>query len=363
MTERVRIGLAGAGWVSEHHLDAYEALDDRVVVAAIADPARDAAAARAARYGIDEVYDSVKAMLAGARLDAVDIATPRELHVAHCLLVARHGLPILCQKPLAPTLAEAERLVAELDGSVRLMVHDNWRFRPHYRRVHGWLRDGRIGEVRTATMTLLTSGLLPDASGALPALARQPMLAGLERMLLMEVMIHHVDTLRFLLGPLALAGARLGKRCAEIRGEDRAALLLVGTRGRAADRGSPHRRPGTGEAAAGNDVPGEDTAGNGGAAVSLLGDFMAHGYPPEQRDRLQIFGSDGSIFLGDNHLRLVGATEEDVELDLHADYQASYQGAIAHFLDRLADGEPFETAAADNLETLRIVEAAYRAGS
>ena len=326
---RVRIGLAGAGWVTEHHLDAYRHLRDRASVVAIADPVRAAAEARAAQYDIAEVYGSVEEMLEGTRLDALDIAAPREQHVPLSRLAARHGLAILCQKPLAPTLEEAERLVAELGGRVRLMVHDNWRFRPHFRQAHEWIRGGRIGRLRGALMTILTSGLLPDESGALPALERQPMLAGLERMLLMEVMIHHVDTLRFLLGPLVLAAARLGKRCPRIRGEDRAALFLFD---------------------------------DDGAAVSLLGDFMAHGYPPQQVDRLEIFGTEGSIFLRDDRLRLVGGAEQTVELDLQADYKGSYRAAIAHFLDRLADGGAFETSAEDHLETLGIVEAAYRTG-
>ena len=103
--------------------------------------------------------------------------------------------------------------------------------------------------------------------------------------------------------------------------------------------------------------------GEQGAAVSLVGDFVAHGYPPQQLDRLQIFGSEGSIFLDGDQLRLVaGGGEQRHTLDLAANYKASYRGAIAHFLDRLADGGPFETAPADNLRTLAIVEEAYRTG-
>ena len=142
----------------------------------------------------------------------IDVASPRETHAPICRLAADRGLAIICQKPLAPTFAEAASLVADVGGRVRLMVHENWRFRPHYRRIAEWLRDGRVGEVRTVTMALLTSGLIPDASGRAPAIERQPMFATLERLLVMEVLIHHVDTLRFLLGPLALTGASLGGR-------------------------------------------------------------------------------------------------------------------------------------------------------
>ena len=53
-------------------------------------------------------------------------------------------------------------------------------------------------------------------------------------------------------------------------------------------------------------------------------------------------------------------TDEDVAIDFDADYKASYLAALTHFLDRLDDGEAFETAPEDNLETLRIVEQVYQ---
>ena len=323
----MRVGIAGAGWVARHHLTAWRHLRARAVVAAIADPDVAAAGRRAAEYDIPAVHDSAEQMVDAHELDVLDIAAPREMHAALCRLAADRGLAILCQKPLAPTLAAAEAIVGDVGTRARLMVHENWRFRPHYRRIHAWLRDERIGNLRTAAMSVLTSGLLPDRTGALPALVRQPMLMTLDRMLLMEVLIHHVDTLRFLLGPLSLRGASLGKQCAAIAGEDRAALLLTTT-----ER----------------------------AAVSLIGDFMAHGHPPEAFDRLEVLGDRGAILLERDRLRLVGDRAEEVTVDLAADYQASYLGAITHFLDRLADGAPFETGAEDNLETLGIVEAAYR---
>jgi predicted dehydrogenase len=179
-------------------------------------------------------------------------------------------------------------------------------------------------------MSVLTSGFLPDANGLLPALTRQPMLASLDRLLLMEVLIHHVDTLRFLLGPMTLTGAALGRSCPALRGEDRASLVLT-------------------------------TAA--GAAVSLVGDFMAHGHPGEAFDGLAIYGTRGAIALERDRLRVEGDRPEEFQLDLPANYAASYGAAIAHFVDCLAAGQPFETGPEDNLETLRIVEAAYAAGA
>jgi predicted dehydrogenase len=317
--------------VAPHHLEAWQRLRGRATVVAIADPNVEAARARAKAYGVPAVYPSVEAMLERERmdLDAVDVASPRETHAPICRLAADRSLAIICQKPLAPTFAEAASLVADVGGRVRLMVHENWRFRPHYRRIAGWLREGRVGEIRTVTMALFTSGLIADASGRAPAIERQPMFATLERLLVMEVLIHHVDTLRFLLGPLTLTGAAIGRSCPLVRGEDRASILMTSAAG---------------------------------AAVSLIGDLAAHGYPAAQRDHLEILGGTGTIVLEGDRLRLVrGAdVEEELAIDLEVDYAASYLGALTHFLDRLDDGAAFETSPEDNLETLRIVEEVYK---
>jgi predicted dehydrogenase len=322
--------MIGAGWVTQHHLKAYARLADRVKVIAIADPIAQSRNERAKAYRIPAAYSTAAEMLDRENLDAVDIATPRETHVAMCELAASKGLAILCQKPLAPNLQEAFGLVQKLPPNIRLMVHDNWRFRPHYRFIAQWLGNGYIGRVRQAFMTIFTSGLLPDAEGHLPAVERQPFFATLDRLLLMEVMIHHVDTLRFLFGSLELKGASLGHSCPGVRGEDRATLFMA----------SPLS----------------------GAAIMLSGDFMARGYPAAQFDRLEILGERGTIRLMDSTLQLINGSPISVKVNLDANYLASYQGAIEHFIDCLSSGAPFETSPNDNLETLKLVENAYASG-
>jgi predicted dehydrogenase len=72
--------------------------------------------------------------------------------------------------------------------------------RGYYRDAAAWLREGRIGNVKQAQLTLLTSGVLPGPDGLRPALERQPFMRREKRMLVAEVLIHHLDTLRMLLG-------------------------------------------------------------------------------------------------------------------------------------------------------------------
>lgn len=326
----IRIGLIGAGWVTRHHLDAYRQLAGKAAVAAIADPSEAARMSRATEYGIAAAYASAAEMLAAEKLDAVDIASPRELHAEHVRLAAGAGLAILCQKPLAPSFAEAEALVREIGNRVPFMVHENWRFRPHYRQVKSWLDEGRIGKPVQVSMSVLTSGLVADGEGRLPALVRQPMLAGLEQMLVKEILIHHLDTLRFLLGDLSLRMAVLGRLSEAVIGEDHAFLSLS-----CAD----------------------------GTPVVLAGNLHARGYPGEAFDRLEIFGSRGRILLERDRLHLDAETTETVQLDLAANYAASYRGTIECFLDGLSCGGIPENRPADNIETLRLVDEAYGWGS
>ena len=99
-----------------------------------------------------------------------------------------------------------------------------------------------------------------------------------------------------------------------------------------------------------------------GAAVVLNGDFMAKGYPPAQFDRLDIFGERGTIRFMDTTVQLISERPISQNVDLDKYYAASYRGAIAHFIECLASGAPFETSPADNLETLKLVEGAYARG-
>lgn len=326
MSGALKVGLVGAGWVTQHHLRGWRELGEEAKVVAIADPSAENAALRAKEFGIPACFTSARAMLEQGGIDAVDIAAPRAVHAELVRLAADHGLPVLCQKPLAPTLAEAERLVADVGDRVRLMVHENWRFRAYYRQAAQWLHEGLIGKVKAVSLSLVTSGTVPDAQGHLTALERQPFMRTEERMLVAEVLIHHLDTLRMLLGPLQVRAAALTQTCREMVGEDTAVIHL-------------------------------ETAT--GAGVAVFASFAAYGAPADQKDRLTLLGDAGAIRLDGTDLSLTGPEDRHLSYDQAVVYPASYAAAIAHFVQCLRDGTPFETAPRDNLATLRLVEDCY----
>src|SRR5262249_55929913 len=159
--------------------------------------------------------------------------------------------------------------------------------------------------------------LLPDAGGRRPLLEREPYTQREERMMIAEILIHHLDVMRYLCGELRVVAARGARTVPDVIGETVAAIFL-------------------------------ETAS--GASIEVTGTVAAAGYPPRSPDRLEVVGSRASATFEDNELRLHGASPRRERYDSDQGYQASFDGVIAHFVDCLETGAPFETDPADNLE-------------
>lgn len=319
--------MIGAGMISAYHLRAWSKLDGARVIA-IVDPHEGRCTARAREFGIPSHYRSVEAMLERERVDAVDIASPRETHGPVLRYAVERGLAALCQKPLVPSFDEAEALMSQLPPGARVMVNQNFRFRPYYRQMVAWIREGRLGAISGLTVNTRSSGLLRDAHGRYPYIERQPFVRREQRLMIEEVLIHRLDVARWLCGPLEVVAAQTCHNHPELVGESEAGILLAS----------------------------RDT----GAPVVVDGNFASHGYPELSHDRVEIAGERGRVLLERDVLRLFGERPEE-QVFVHAEaYQQSFDATIAHFVACLHNGEAFLTPPEDNLETLRLVEDAYR---
>lgn len=113
-----------------------------VVSAAHLEPARHLAA----RLGCDAA-EGWEPVVARDDLDAVIVATPPHLHAAISLAALRNGLHVLCEKPLARTLDEAQAMVAEAEAAGRVLKCGfNHRHHPAVQQARKWFEEGRIGE-------------------------------------------------------------------------------------------------------------------------------------------------------------------------------------------------------------------------
>src|SRR5260370_855581 len=93
----LKVALAGAGMISWFHLTAWRSLSDRVRVVAVCDPDVAKASARAKEFSIAKVYIDAEAMFAAEKIDALDVASPRQTHAAWVDAAAAHGIDVLCQ--------------------------------------------------------------------------------------------------------------------------------------------------------------------------------------------------------------------------------------------------------------------------
>lgn len=115
----------------------------------VAMSSRNAAQARAVAddLGIPRAYGSYEEMLADPDIDIVYNPLPNHLHVDYTLAAARNGKHVLCEKPVALSLADAERL-KDCPGNVMVMEAFMVRFHPQWLRAREIAQSGELGEVR-----------------------------------------------------------------------------------------------------------------------------------------------------------------------------------------------------------------------
>lgn len=142
----MRIGLLGSGGIANEHLPAWLSLGVEVSVHSHA-----GAAELVARFG-GEVVETLEELL--ATCDAVDIATPTPSHAELALAALAAGRPVVCEKPLARTSADAERVIAAFEAAgLPLLPGHVVRYFGEYAAMHAAVADGIIGEVAVQRFT------------------------------------------------------------------------------------------------------------------------------------------------------------------------------------------------------------------
>jgi predicted dehydrogenase len=121
---------------------------DRCRVVAIASRDADRSRAVAAELGIARAHGSYEALLADSEVDAVYLPLPNHLHAQWAIASIDAGKHVLCEKPLALTATDAERMIAAAEGrGVRLMEAFMYRLHPTWAAVRQLLAAGRIGRL------------------------------------------------------------------------------------------------------------------------------------------------------------------------------------------------------------------------
>ena len=184
--------LIGCGFFAQNHLHAWRDLMPRARLVAVCDTDAAKAQAAAAAFGIARWYDDASAMFAAERLQFVDIATTMPSHRPLVELAAAHRVPVIVQKPLAPTMTDCVALVAAAErAGVPLMVHENFRFQTPMRRVAEILAAGEIGARSWGRISFRTG---------YDVFANQPYLLRETELIVLDLGTHLLDHARVFLG-------------------------------------------------------------------------------------------------------------------------------------------------------------------
>ena len=147
MSDKVRIGIIGSRFEADIHA-ASIAMGCHGEVVAVASPTPGNAQELAGRYGIPGVYTDYREMLDDPDIDMVTITAPNRLHCQMTLDIAAAGKHVVCEKPLAMTLEEADRMIAACEqAGVHLFYAEELFFTPKYVKAKEMADQGAFGTV------------------------------------------------------------------------------------------------------------------------------------------------------------------------------------------------------------------------
>jgi phthalate 4,5-cis-dihydrodiol dehydrogenase len=321
----LRVALVGAGRIGRVHLKALSATRSAEVVG-VYDQNLDLARERAAAEGVRRVYASWGEVLDDEHVQCVGVLLPHDLHEQYAIEALEAGKHVVCEKPLAPTLAECERMLAAATRAGRKLfpVH-NRVYSLGVERLGEILRQDGIGDVFLAQ----TTGF--EAPPTVQTWLATPRGGG---GVLMSQAVHPMYILRWLLGDVVRVSCLFGDRkVVDMSAEDHAVVLLKFANGIAADM------------------------------TCTFG--IAHG-PLEHS--ITLHGRDGYLELSRAGLHIISPrTYGDTDLHEISVTDTDPTGGFTRMWDDYArgmlDGVSTRQTGADGMHAVEVVQAAYRSNA
>jgi UDP-N-acetylglucosamine 3-dehydrogenase len=308
-----RVAVIGAGAMGANEARACPGLSG-VTVEWIADQDQARAEAVAAEVGAQATTDNTTAI--ASDVDAVIIAVPTPFHRPVTELAAAHGKHIFCEKPIARTIEDAEAMVAACDrAGVRLMIGHVVRFFPEFVKIHDVLQAGTLGRIGLVRASRVNAHPPGDGNWY-----RDLATSG---GLIVDLMIHDLDTLRWYFGDVERVFAQ-GLSYTPYQPTCDYTLAVL----RFANGVIAH-------------VEGSWAHGTWRTAMEIAGEHGIVRHSGEETAPIRV-ERPGPTFWEPLIARR-GAVAE-----------SPYEAELRHFFDRLADGVPFSTEGKDGVRALEL---------
>lgn len=213
--KELRVGMIGYGFMGRTHSNAYKRLNDffpvqhRPVLKAVCARNAEKARAFADNWGYERIETDWRALVEAPDIDLIDIGSPNNTHKEIALAAAANGKMVVCEKPLAMTVAEAEEMVAAVEkAGVANMVWFNYRRVPSIALAKQIIDEGRIGRAFHYRATYLQDWTIaedvPQGGPGLWRLDADVAGSGVTG----DLLAHSIDTAMWLNGPISRVVAK-----------------------------------------------------------------------------------------------------------------------------------------------------------
>ena len=329
MSEQIRFGLIGCGRVSPRHLQSIAELADARLVAV-----SDVIASRVERVAKENnavAYGDYRQMLERRDIDVVNICTPSGMHAQMSIDALQAGKHVICEKPMAMNLADADRMIAaaKATGKKLCIVLQN-RYNPPMLDLRRLVDEGRLGKILLGNATVRWyrpqeyyedgwHGTLAMDGGAL-----------------MNQSVHHIDALQWFIGDVDSVFAHTATLAHKMQAEDAGVAVI---------------------------------RFKNGALGTVEGSTLT--YPENLEGSVALFGEHGSVKIGGTALnrksiwKIEGALEHERELLMHDQvdppsvYGFSHQAVIADMIAALRENREPRTNGREARKSVALVLAMY----
>jgi predicted dehydrogenase len=316
-------GIIGAGDIARKHVAAAMQNAPGHRLAAIMRRDREEAERFARDFGVDKFHTSAAGLLADPSIDAIFIGTPPSSHAELTAQAAAAGKHVLCEKPIATTVGEAEAMIeACRRHNVRLMICHYQRFNHRHIKIREWILQGEIGRIVSARMNF--SSYSPPFEGAW---RYRPDIAGGGP--IMDLGSHCLDLLMYLCGPIRSGVSLRDTLAFDTAVEDTATTLLKL---------------------------------ESGAHATVTNHWSARLPDDAARSCVEIWGTGGAIvshplFSKDHSGTLLLHRENGTEDHSCGPRNKIHEDVIEHFRQAVVTGGPVRVPAEETLAALRILTA------
>ncbi|MFP5112913.1 Gfo/Idh/MocA family protein [Bacillaceae bacterium C204] len=163
MVTKLRVGIIGAGGIAtDAHIPNYLKCGEKVELIAICDVVKEKADKAALEFNIPHVFSSYEEMFQKIQIDAVSICTPNKFHYPATIAALQAGCHVLCEKPPAMTVKEAEQMAIAAEKAGKILTYGfHFRHAPQVEVLKRFIDGGELGDIYAARVTAMRRRGIP----------------------------------------------------------------------------------------------------------------------------------------------------------------------------------------------------------